>query len=175
MQITEEQFQKFSGHFVTRHRATSPQVFVFTAASLLADPDSIKESLCSHNPGPDTTVWIAHLLTDEALVVVHLEFEAEQYDREAEYRYQVGGNAQNAPTCLIKQSWARPLAGVTSYQTNIQAVLGSDWFGARVQLTFAGVDEPVALPAQPFDGSQEERERSDKFLGALRKSISWLG
>lgn len=174
MQITEDQFQKFSSHFVTGQRARPPQVFVFTAASLLADPDSIKESLCSYRPDLDRTVWIAHLLTDQALIVIHFEFDAEHYDRKAEYRYQVGGNAQNAPDCRIKQSWARPLACVTSYQTNIQAVLGSDWFGARVQLTFAGLDEPVTLPAQPFDGTQEERERSDKFLEALRKSISWL-
>ncbi|MCV7401853.1 hypothetical protein H7K24_17065 [Mycobacterium fragae] len=175
MQITEDQFQKFSSHLVTWHGARAPQVLIFTVAALLADPDGIKESLCSYQPGPDRTVWIAHLLTGGALIVVHLEVDAEQYDRQAEYRYQVGGNAQNAPGCQIKQAWARPLADVTSYQVDIQAVLGSDWFGARVQLTFSNAHEPVSLPAQPFDGDQEERERSDNFLEVLRDSISWLG
>ena len=57
----------------------------------LADPDGIKASLWSYRPGPDTTLWTAHLLIHQALIVTHIEFEAEQYDREAEYRLQLAG------------------------------------------------------------------------------------
>jgi hypothetical protein len=175
MELNEDQFQKLRDHLVSQDGARPPQFVFFAAASLLADPDSIRESLCSYRPGPNTTVWVAHLLTDGALIVIRVEVEAEQYDLEEEYRFQAGGNAQNAPHCQIKEAWARPLGSITSCQTDIQPMLGSDWFGAQVQLSFAGVDEPVALPAQRFGNDPHEQERSDKFLEALRKSISWLG
>ena len=172
MKITGHQYQKLSSHFTTWSRALPPQAFYLTAASLVVDADSIKASLCSYYPGPGRTVWMAHLLTDEALIVVEVEFDAEQYDREAEAQYQHGGNA---PNWQIKQAWARPLTGVTSYRTRIHAVLGSDRFSIGVQLTFADdAHEPVALPAQSLRYDEEEQERSDKFMQALRASIPWL-
>ena len=93
------------------------------------------------------------------------------YNREAEAQYQHGGNA---PNWQIKQAWVRPLTGVTSYQTRIHAVLGSDRFSIGVRLTFADANEPVELPAQSLRYDEEEQERSDRFMQALRASIPWL-
>jgi hypothetical protein len=46
----------------------------------------------------------------------------------------------------VIQAWARPLAGITSYQADVEVVPGFEWFGWNVRLTFSDIDELVELP-----------------------------
>ena len=170
-----DQSKKFSRHFVTRFSTLPPQAFYVAVASLVIDPDRIRASLCSYRPGAGKMVWTAHLLTDAALAVAQVQFDAEQYNSEEEQPYLRvvrGGGSANPPGWNLTEAWVRPLAGITSYRTQVQPILGHDWFATQVWLTFADVDQPVELPAQTWD--EYEQERSDKFLTTLRESIPWL-
>ncbi len=76
-------------------------------------------------------MWTAHLLTDPALIVIHIEFEAEQYDHGQNTPLVVGGSAQKAPNCAMRARCARTGPRVTASKPTPRKLRLPQIFSAR--------------------------------------------
>jgi hypothetical protein len=173
VKITDDQRERFGSHFVVQGQSrTLPPLRVYLAvASLVSDPEHIKASLRSFQPGPPT-VWRIHLLTDTALAVVTIQFEVGGYTCQEENHR---GLATPSPPYELTEAWIRPLDKITSYSTtDVRSIPQTDWFEVTTRLTFRGSDAPVDLPLASMTSAPAEQKRSDDFLKALRESVEWL-
>lgn len=94
IELSEDEYQALSSHLVTRTKDLPPTPVYLVLLSLVPNPADIKASLMHYDPGfgPERTVWRVHLLTTSALAVAEIEFEEQQYTRQAESQFLRGGN-----------------------------------------------------------------------------------
>ena len=123
-----------------------------------------------YRPGePDVpTTWKTFIVTAGRLIHAELEFDAERYDLDAYIR-------QPSVTSRIIAAWTRRLHDITRIdigkcEMSIPRSGPSGWFAVGdMTLVFAD-GQPVALPLnQEQLPNEEERNRSDDFLTALRE------
>lgn len=168
--MTEEQFDAFNTHFLTRPRSLPPHVFYLTALALIPDPKRIQGCVCTYKNHPAPTVWTAHIVTDRALAVIEAEFDAEQYDGGMEQTYH---RPEDLPGARITQAWIRPLSDVVRYEVNVISEPRPTRFGATAAVVFSD-GERVQLPPVPSRAYGDDLpERFDRFIEAIRGPLGW--
>jgi hypothetical protein len=155
------------GH--STHVEESPKLVPSLVAGLI-DPGAIRAAVTTYDGGPPT-VWTVYAATGQALAYVEVEFDKRQYTAEVEddaHKYR-GPYA----TAAVKSAWVRALsriAEMTISRSDVFADTGR--WNVSASVRFLGVDEPVTLPDQHSIYSEEQWERSDDLLHAIRDGIS---
>jgi hypothetical protein len=172
MKITADHFEALRKHLHTPQKDLPPTPVYMLLVSLV-NPDDIKASVRSVAlEGLTATVWRVHLLTTKTLAVVEVRFEAERYTRAVELQYGHAGTP--LPQFKVRQAWVRPLNRIVAYEVGqVPAHRDGDWFPVSATVRFCDLGDPVEIPSQAFGDGDEERERSDEFLRALREAIFW--
>jgi hypothetical protein len=173
---TSADWDNIVGHSSTISHSAPWAVPVTLAA--LVDDDRIEQSWVEYKPAKPTT-WTVYAVTAEKnrLAYAELQFNAEGYDSQED---------QNNPIeATIKAAWIRPLNNVVKLQIGKVGLfvaakagthfgVGSDWFPVGdVHLTFVD-GETVTLPIdQGKLDNQTQRDRSDRFLAAVRAGVGF--
>lgn len=168
----DEYWQRISAYTFARHSRGAPWAVLRHVAALLGE-HGISESHVTYGLSAPSTTWLIFLVTDDArLIKLHVEFDAEQYDRDEELQ----PIRQSRPVAsTVHAAWVRHLSDVA--QLDIGQVLGRpDAFGEQrgdqfnlgdAHLTFHDgfkVDLGISQAAMPHD----DRAKSDAFINALR-------
>jgi hypothetical protein len=156
-------------------QASSPPWAVFLTVAALVGNDGIKASWVDYKPAEPTT-WTVSLVTEaKRLAYVQLQFKAERYDSDEDRRNPVDDD--------LNAAWIRPLSNVVKLQIGrigmlvgrVGAVVGAgnDWFPVGdVQLTFVD-GELVTLSCDQGEIDRAQRDRSDRFLEAVRSGVGF--
>lgn len=168
MHMTRENWESLNDHLFG---SGIPPAEVFTTVAALTGTSKILESVVGFDPAPES-IWRIYALTEKCLVHVVVRYEAEHYnlDESQEPRYRSTPVVHHVDT-----AWMRPLTSVTEISVGSVGILRdlsstSQWYPASLAILFSDGFR-VELPAQDRSFSQG-RERSDRFLVALRDSVA---